>query len=139
MFLMDANVLLDITTADPNWGHWSRRALEDATANGGALINPIIYAEVALDFPDSRALDRFLAHLGIDKAPLPYAAGVPASRAYARYRRAGGIRRSPLPDFFIGAHALVAGLRLITRDPRSFRSYFPSLPLITPDPGPGAA
>jgi len=132
VFLVDSNILLDISTDDPVWRPWSERALEDALAEGRGSINPIIYAEVAFDFPDSRTLDRWLRGLEIERLELPYEAGFPASRAYARYRRAGGARRSPLPDFYIGAHAAVAGLTLISRDAARYRTYFPSLRLLEP-------
>ena len=132
MFLVDANILLDISTDDPTWKDWSERALEDALAEGNVSINPIIYAEVALDFADAQALDRWLRQLDIERRSLPYDAAFPASRAYERYRRAGGRRRSPLPDFYIGAHAVVADLTLITRDARRYRTYFPSLRLLAP-------
>ena len=132
MFLVDANVLLDLSTDDATWRGWSERTLEDAIADGSVAINPIIYAEVALDFDDERALDRWLRDLDIQKLPLPYEAAFGASRAYQHYRRAGGQRRSPLPDFYIGAHGSVDGLTLITRDARRYRTYFPSLRLIAP-------
>ncbi len=132
MFLVDANVLLDLSTDDATWRGWSERTLEDAIADGSVAINPIIYAEVALDFDDERALDRWLRNLDIQKLPLPYEAAFGASRAYQHYRRAGGQRRSPLPDFYIGAHGSVDGLTLITRDARRYRTYFPSLRLIAP-------
>lgn len=132
MFLVDAGVLLDVSTDDPVWRPWSERTLEDALAEGRVSINPIIYAEVAFDFTDSGTLDRWLRDLEIERLELPYAAGFPASRAYARYRRAGGARRAPLPDFYIGAHAAVDGLTLISRDAGRYRTYFPSLRLLEP-------
>ena len=133
MFLVDANVLLDISTNDTDWRPWSERTMEDALAEGTLSINPVIYTEVALDFADSQSLDRWLRNLEIEKLALPYEAAFPASHAYARYRRGGGTRRSPLPDFYIGAHATVADLTLITRDVRRYRSYFPSLRLLAPN------
>ena len=132
MFLVDAGVLLDVSTDDPVWRPWSERTLEDALAEGRVSINPIIYAEVAFDFTDSGTLDRWLQDLEIERLELPYAAGFPASRAYARYRRAGGARRAPLPDFYIGAHAAVDGLTLISRDAGRYRTYFPSVRLLEP-------
>lgn len=132
MFLVDANVLLDLSTDDARWRGWSERTLEDAIADGGAAINPIIYAEIALDFGDPQALDRWLGNFEMQKLALPYEAAFLASRAYQHYRRAGGARRSPLPDFYIGAHASVADLTLITRDARRYRTYFPALRLIAP-------
>lgn len=118
MTLVDANVLLDLFTADAAWKDWSREHLKDAILDGGGAINPIIYAEVSL---------------AIAKLPLPYGAGFLAGRAYLRYRRRGGERRSPLPDSYIGAHAQVDGLALLTRDPDRYRSYFPSVTLVSPE------
>lgn len=132
MFLVDANALLDLSTDDATWRRWSERTLEDAIADGSAAINPIIYAEVALDFESPSALDRWLQDLDIQKRALPYEAAFLASRAYQQYRRAGGTRRSPLPDFYIGAHAVAEDLTLISRDARRYRAYFPSLRLIAP-------
>lgn len=132
MFLVDANVLLDVSTDDAAWRSWSERTLEDAIADGSAAINPITYAEIALDFADHQVLDRWLRNLDIQKLALPYEAAFGAARAYQHYRRARGTRRSPLPDFYIGAHAAVADLTLITRDSRRYRTYFPSLRLIAP-------
>ncbi|MDE2971148.1 MAG: DNA-binding protein [Acidobacteriota bacterium] len=132
MFLVDAGVLLEVSTDDPVWRPWSERTLEDALAEGRVSINPIIYAEVAFDFTDSGTLDRWLQDLEIERLELPYAAGFPASRAYARYRRAGGARRAPLPGFYIGAHAAVDGLTLISRDAGRYRTYFPSVRLLEP-------
>ena len=132
MFLADANVLLDVSTDDPRWRRWSERALEDALCQGPVSINPLIYAEMALDFASSMDLDRWLRGLEIEKRALPFEAAFPASRAFLRYRRAGGARRSPLPDFYIGAHAAVSDLTLLTRDANRYRSYFPSVRLVTP-------
>jgi predicted nucleic acid-binding protein len=128
--LVDANVLLDILTEDADWFDWSARALAAAAASGDVVINPIIYAEVAVGFDTVEDLNDALADL--QRLPLPYDAGFLAARCFARYRRAGGARRSPLPDFYIGAHAAVAGYRLLTRDATRYRTYFPRLELIAP-------
>jgi len=133
MTLVDANVLLDLFTADAAWKDWSREHLKDAILDGGGAINPIIYAEVSLAFGHERELDAQLDSLAIAKLPLPYGAGFLAGRAYLRYRRRGGERRSPLPDSYIGAHAQVDGLALLTRDPDRYRSYFPSVTLVSPE------
>ena len=130
--LVDANVLLDVFTADPRWTQWSRERLGAALAAGPVVVDPIIYAEVSLAFAYERELDTQLRALGIAKRPLPYEAAFPAGRAYIRYRREGGTRRSPLPDFYIGAHAQVEGFRLLTRDARRYRSYFPEVSLDAP-------
>ena len=132
MFLVDSNVLLDILSDDGTWASWSRRRLRDALLDGEVGINAIIYAEVSVDFRAPETLDAALGGCGLTRLELPYEAGFLAGRAYRRYRRAGGLRRSPLPDFYIGAHAEVAGLTLLTRDVSRFRTYFPSVPLISP-------
>lgn len=132
MFLVDTNVLLDIFTDDATWRSWSERALGNALATEAVAVNPIIYAETSLAFTDANALDRHLNDLMVVRVPLPYGAAFRAGRAFLRYRRAGGARSSPLPDFYIGAHAEVDDLTLLTRDAGRFRSYFPSVTLVTP-------
>lgn len=130
--LVDASVLLDVFTEDPAWGAWSEDALADALDRGDLVINPIIYAEVSSRFTRIEDLDRELpAHIYLRES-LPWRAGFLAGRAFVEYRRRGGMRRSPLPDFFIGAHAAVAGLRLLTRDATRYRTYFPAVELIAP-------
>lgn len=131
MVLVDANTLLDILTADPVWSHWSQGALERAAADGLA-INPIIYAELAPAFREEKELALALADWPLQRLPLPYAAAWPAAQAFARYRSRGGTRTSPLPDFYIGAHAEVGGLTLLTRDSVRYRTYFPKVELICP-------
>ncbi len=131
--MLDTNVLLDILTADPRWLTWSTQQFRLAVATGPIPINPIIYAELATGF-DSRAdLDHWLRPALFKRLPLPYEAGFRASRAFVEYRKSGGQRNAPLPDFFIGAHAELAGLTLVTRDTVRYRTYFPKLKLITPE------
>jgi len=132
VFLVDTNVLLDIFTNDATWRSWSERAVRDALVTGSVGINPIIYAEVSLAFADAGLLDRSLNALMLARMPLPYGAAFMASRAFLRYRRAGGVRASPLPDFYIGAHAAADNLTLVTRDVGRYRTYFPSVKLIAP-------
>lgn len=132
MFLVDTNVLLDIFTDDATWRSWSERAVRDALVTGSVGINPIIYAEVSLAFADAGLLDRSLNALMLARMPLPYGAAFMAGRAFLRYRRAGGVRASPLPDFYIGAHAAADNLTLVTRDVGRYRTYFPSVKLIAP-------
>ena len=134
MFLVDTNVLLDIFTDDERWRPWSERAVADAVVAGGVGINPIIYAEASLTFGDAETLDRSLNALLVERLPLPWGAAFEAGRAYRRYRHAGGARTSPLPDFYIGAHAATDGLPLVTRDAGPYRTYFPSVRLVTPGP-----
>ena len=133
MFLVDTNVLLDLFTNDPQWRPWSEGAIREALVAGAAGINPIIYAETSLAFADAETLDRQLDALMLDRLQLPYGAAFGAGRAYRKYRRAGGARSAPLPDFYIGAHAETEGLTLITRDARRFQTYFPAVTLVTPE------
>ena len=133
MFLVDTNVLLDIFTNDAKWRSWSEHAVRDALVTGSVGINPIIYAEASPAFVDAGRFDRSLDALMVARLQLPYAAAFTAGRAFLQYRRAGGTRTSPLPDFYIGAHAITDGLVLLTRDVARYRTYFPSIALITPD------
>lgn len=132
MVLVDANVLLDIFTADPVWLVWSRDALARVLLTRDTVINPIIYSEVSLAFRRPEELDTELEALGIRKAALPYASAFPAGQAFLTYRRRGGKKTSPLPDFFIGAHAQVEDRHLLTRDAARYRTYFPKTKLIAP-------
>lgn len=134
MFLVDTNVLLDIFAEDPVWRSWSEQCLAEALLEGDVGINPVIYAEASLAFHRAETLDAELEALQIIRLGLPYEAAFLAGRAFFRYRRAGGARSSPLPDFFIGAHAEVAGRILLTRDVARYRTYFPTVPLRAPAP-----
>jgi predicted nucleic acid-binding protein len=132
--LVDANILLDVLTADPQWLAWSSARLIEARGNGTLGVNPIICAEIAPAFDfEWRRLDEWLGQSGILKEPLPFAAATLAAAAHQKYRRSGGVRTAPLPDFFIGAHAEAGGLVLLTRDATRYRTYFPRVPLICPD------
>lgn len=128
--LVDANVLLDVITEDKRWMDWSAAAVRACAARGPLAINPIIYAEVSLGYDTIEALDEALGDLV--RLPLPYEAGFVAARCFLEYRRAGGARRSPLPDFYIGAHAAVNGHVLLTRDTGRYRTYFPRLEIVSP-------
>jgi predicted nucleic acid-binding protein len=131
--LVDTNVILDVATADPVWGTWSQAALH-ALGDGSILvINPIIYGELSVGYPSIEILDASLPEDIYRREPLPYAAAFLAGQCFLDYRRRGGSRLSPLPDFYIGAHAAVAGYRLLTRDAARFRTYFPLLEVIAPD------
>ena len=132
MVLVDSSVLLDIFTGDPIWKQWSVTALRDARVAGFAGINPLIYAEVSLAFDSASELERELDALLLERLQLPFEAGFGAGRAFLKYRRAGGARSSPMPDFYIGAHAAFEGLTVLTRDARRYRTYFPSVTLISP-------
>jgi predicted nucleic acid-binding protein len=130
--LVDSDVILDVVTDDPAWSARSRRALERAADEGGLAINPIVYAEVSVGYDRIEDLDAALPPETFARLPLPWAAGFLAGECFVRYRRAGGTRRSPLPDFYIGAHAAIEGLTLLTRDARRYRTYLPRLSVITP-------
>ncbi|MBD1847809.1 type II toxin-antitoxin system VapC family toxin [Cyanobacteria bacterium FACHB-63] len=132
-FLIDSNVILDILTADAQWLEWSTSTLIECAEQGDLVINPIIYAEISTDFDDISLLDLALPSEVYRREPLPYEAGFLAGQAFLAYRRRGGERRSPLPDFYIGAHAVVANLSLVTRDTNRYRTYFPQAILVTPD------
>ena len=132
MILVDSNVIIDILTKDPTWRDWSEAALSEAADRGDVAINPIIHAEIASGFGTIGELDSCIGADVFRRLALPYEAGFVAGRAFVEYRRRGGVRTSPLPDFYIGAHAAVSGLRLLTRDPRRYTGYFPKVPLISP-------
>jgi hypothetical protein len=131
--LVDSNVLLDLMTEDTRWLSWSAEAVEKAADRFRLVINPIIYAEVSIRFSRIEELEAALPKAIFDREAIPYEAAFLAGKSFLIYRQRGGTRRSPLPDFFIGAHAAVAGYRVLTRDRTRYRSYFPRLPLIAPD------
>jgi len=130
--LVDSNVLLDVLTVDPDWYQWSSDALGDAADSGPLFINPIIYAEVSVRFSRIEDLEDALPSADYRRAPLPWEAAFLAGKAFVRYRRRGGARTTTLPDFYIGAHAAVAELTLLTRDAARYRSYFPTVELVVP-------
>lgn len=130
--LVDSNVLLDVATNDPLWGDWSSANLERLSDEAVLVINPLVYAEVSVGIMTIEALDAALPADLYRREALPYEAAFLAGRCFLRYRRSGGQRRSPLPDFYIGAHAAIAGHRLLTRDASRYRSYFPKLEIIAP-------
>jgi predicted nucleic acid-binding protein len=130
MILVDSNVQIDISIRDPKWFDWSAEQLAAAMDRGDAAINPIIHAEVSVGYAGTAALDTALE--GLLRLELPYAAAFVAGKAFQEYRRRGGARVSPLPDFYIGAHAAVEGMALLTRDRVRYASYFPSINLIAP-------
>lgn len=130
--LIDSNVLLDIFTEDPKWLEWSSNALAAAAESGVLLINPIVYAEVSVRFSRIEDLDEALAPEDFRRAPLPWTAAFLAGKAFLAYRRNRGTASTPLPDFFIGAHAAVEDLVLLTRDPARYTTYFPTVKLQAP-------
>ncbi|HEY7723820.1 MAG TPA: type II toxin-antitoxin system VapC family toxin [Anaeromyxobacteraceae bacterium] len=129
--LVDSNVILDVATEDPGWGEWSSRELARAADRSILVINPIVFAEVSVGFDRVEDLEEALPPEVYRRDPLPYQAAFLAGKCFLAYRRRGG-RRSPLPDFYIGAHAAVAGHQLLTRDAARYRTYFPRLTLIAP-------
>lgn len=135
MFLVDTNVLLDLVTGDPAWADWSVAALEAAALLGPLVINDVVYAELSVRYRDIGEMDAMIAAAELVHAPIPKEALFLAGKAFHAYRRAGGSRTGVLPDFFIGAHAAVAGWTLITRDVGRYRAYFPGLALRTPEEG----
>ena len=132
MTLVDTNVLLDLVTDDPTWADWLMRQLDAAGLRGELVINGMIYAELSVRFATIEALDAVVNDARLAIAAMPRAALFLAAKVFQRYRAIGGTRTGVLPDFFIGAHAAVAGLTLLTRDARRYRRYFPSLDLIAP-------
>lgn len=130
--LVDSNVILDIFLDDPNWADWSETTLNRYGASGDLYINPIIYTEVSIGFNRIEELEEAVERAGFQMLELPREALFLAGKAYLQYRRKQGIKLSPLPDFFIGAHAAVLDVDLITRDVSRYRTYFPTVNLISP-------
>lgn len=131
--LVDSNVLLDIITEDDAWLEWSSSALASAADDGPLFINPIIYAEVSVRFSRIEDVEEALPPSDYGRLAVPWEAAFLAGKAFLGYRRNKGSRWSTLPDFFIGAHAAVAQLRLLTRDASRYRTYFPAVELTSPD------
>ena len=130
--LVDSNVLLDVLTEDARWGAWSAEALARCADAGPLVINPLIYSEVSVGFERIEELEDALPDHAFRRLPLPYEAAFLAGKSFLAYRMRGGRRSSPLPEFYIGAHAAIEGHRLLTRDARDFRSAFPTVELIAP-------
>lgn len=132
MKLVDTNVLLDVVTDDPVWADWSIRQLDAASLRDPLGINDVVYAELSVRFQTIEALETVLREARVTVEPMPRSALFLAGKAFERYRKSGGRRTGVLPDFFIGAHAAVSGFALLTRDAQRYRSYFPTIELITP-------
>lgn len=130
--LVDSNVLLDVATNDPRWSVWSSEALEAAANESPLAINALIYAETSIGYRRVEDLEQALPGTMFRREALPYEAAFLAGKVFLQYRRRGGARTSPLPDFYIGAHAAVSDFRILTRDPRRYRTYFPTVDLISP-------
>jgi predicted nucleic acid-binding protein len=131
--MVDSNVLLDLLTQDATWLEWSSRTVTECAQDHVLVINAIVYAEISVGFGRMEDLDAALAESLIEHRPIPRAAAFLAGKCFVEYRRRGGQKQSPLPDFFIGAHAAVEKMILMTRDAARYRTYFPTLKLISPE------
>jgi predicted nucleic acid-binding protein len=130
--LIDSNALLDIATSDPVWSEWSGETLAACAEYSILVINPIVYAEVSIGYSTIEALDSALPGNLYRREQLPWEAGFLAGKCFLNYRRRGGARLNPLPDFYIGAHAAVSQLALLARDPWRYQTYFPKLEILSP-------
>ncbi|MBE9200207.1 MULTISPECIES: type II toxin-antitoxin system VapC family toxin [unclassified Nodularia (in: cyanobacteria)] len=131
--LVDSNIILDIVTEDANWFDWSSEKLIEYAENTQLNINPIIYAEISMGFQKIEELEAILPLNFFHRLDLPWEAAFLAGKCFMQYRQKGGTKRSPLPDFYIGAHAAIADMMLLTRDVNRYRTYFPTLELIAPE------
>ena len=130
--LVDSNVILDVVEDDPDWCEWSLRVLNQYSETYQLIINPIIYAEVSISFERIEEFEDVLTSGGFKMVPIPKEALFLAGKAFVKYRRKQGVKTAPLPDFFIGAHAAVADITLLTRDKKRIKHYFPSVELVSP-------
>lgn len=130
--LVDSDVILDVVTEDSKWYDWSAGQLEKLAESHTLVINPIIYTEISIGFDRIEDLDQAVPPEFFRRDPLPWEAGFLAGKCFVKYRRSGGRRRSPLPDFYIGAHAAIGGIALLTRDTNRYKTYFPKVALISP-------
>ena len=131
--LVDSNIILDVFLDDPNWAEWSEAKLEKFSSITKLFINPVIYSEVSVGFKRIEELESALNRTGFQMLEIPKEALFLAGKAFLEYRKNRGPKRSPLPDFYIGAHAAILGMNLITRDESRYRTYFPKVRLISPD------
>ena len=131
--LVDTNVLVDVLENDPVWADWSIAQLQAQSKVHRLVIDPIIYSELSLTFSAVEDLDQVLGSMDLPVLEIPKPALFLAGKAFVPYRRRGGVTNSVLGDFFIGAHAAVSGLPLLTRDTRRYRHYFPSVELVAPE------
>lgn len=130
--LVDTNVLIDVATEDPRWLAWSIEHLGNAMASGRVAVNAVIYAELSVHYATIEEVEAALSGFDFQRLAIPYEAAFLAGKVFKRYRARGGQRNAPLPDFFVGAHAAVEGLTLLTRDAKRYREYFPKLRMIAP-------
>lgn len=132
MILVDTNVLVDVLQRDPVWSPWSEAQLEAAAVRGPLCINDIVYAELSIAYAKIEEMEEVLRAIRLPVRPMPREALFVAGKAFRAYRRRRGVHRHVLPDFFIGAHAAVEGMPLLTRDPRRYRTSFPGVEIICP-------
>jgi predicted nucleic acid-binding protein len=132
MVLVDTNVLLDVLQDDQQWADWSQGQLESTSLTDSLAINAVIYSELSLAFERIEELEAVLSAAGLSMEPIPREALFLAGKAFLTYRRRQGTKHSVLPDFYIGAHAAVGGLAILTRDVSRYRGYFPTVKLIAP-------
>lgn len=132
MILADSSVLIDVIDVDPDWCEWSMATLEEWRRRGTVLINSVIYAEISAEFEDPATLNAVFDKIGVEYQEIPREALFLAAKAHRAYRRRGGTRGGVLADFFVGAHAAVLEIPLLTRDPHRVGRYFPSVKLVTP-------
>ena len=130
--LVDTNVIVDVLNGHPEWSSWSETQLARCADEGAVAINPLIYAELCVNFESIEAANEALILFNFQRLNIPWDAAFLAGKCFAKYRRSGGLKTSPLPDFYIGAHAAVSGLQLLTRDAKRYRNYFPKLKIIGP-------
>jgi predicted nucleic acid-binding protein len=130
--LVDTNVLLDVLENDPQWADWSEGQLESASLTDSLAINAVIYSELSIAFERIEELETVLSEASLALQPIPREALFLAGKAYLAYRRRRGTKQHVLPDFFIGAHAAIVGLTILTRDASRYRTYFPTVKLIAP-------
>ena len=131
--MLDSCIYLDVFTQDPRWFPWSSQVVADAADSGTIVLNSVIYSEISVRFKRIEEVEDLLPPVVFEYRTIPKEAAFLAGKCFAQYRRSGGPRLQPLPDFFIGAHAAVENLALVTRDPARFRKHFPSVMLITPE------
>ena len=130
--LVDSNIILDVFLDDPNWADWSESQLVKFSANTKLFINPVVYSEVSIGFSRIEELELALTHSGFQMLEIPKEALFLAGKAFLEYRKNRGVKRSPLPDFYIGAQAAIFEMNLINRDPSRYLTYFPTVQLISP-------
>jgi len=130
--IVDSNIILDVFVNDPKWADWSESKLDEYDQLGILYINSIVYSEISIGFRRIEDLESAIAKAGFEILQIPKEALFLAGKAYLKYKKRKGTKRTPLPDFFIGAQAAVQNLDLITRDVSKYQSYFPTVKLIAP-------